>query len=89
MESEFVSAEMRTYTHDEFTHSILLEAETDYGDTLPYLFSCAQSAEGCEMHLDGEEVMYSLEIEDGIVTLVTNDTAFDRVYVSTFQITEP
>lgn len=87
--TDFVSAEMRTYSHEGQTHSILIEAKTDYGDDLPYLFNCTHPAVQCRMEFAQDEYRYLLDIRDGVVTIVTQSTTDDFTNTDTFRIAEP
>jgi hypothetical protein len=87
--TDLVSAEMRTYSHEGQTHSILIEAQTGYGDDLPYLFNCTHPAVQCRMEFAQDEYRYLLDIRDGVVTIVTQGTTDDFTNIDTFRIAEP
>lgn len=87
--TDFVSAEMRTYSYEGQAHSILIEAKTDYGDDLPFLFNCTHPAVQCRMEFAQDEYRYLLDIRDGVVTIVTQSTTDDFTNTDTFRIAEP
>ncbi|WP_373353183.1 hypothetical protein [Pseudoroseicyclus sp. CXY001] len=58
--SGLASAELRIFHYEDFVHSIVLEARTEYGDDLPYLFVCETT---CAMEMKGDLDRYRLTLE--------------------------
>jgi len=85
---EMRSPRMALYSHDGVIHSATLVYTTDYGDTLPYLFSCSIN---CVMDMAGEDYRYSLGIEPGpdaprTVKLITESKSSDFRSVDTLTV---
>ena len=53
----FVTGQLRVYHHEDIVHSAFVEAKTDYGDDLPYVFLCEAN---CTMSPVGDDYKYSL-----------------------------
>jgi len=80
VETGYVSASMAVYNFKGVVHSIFVEAQTDYGDHLPYLFSCGVN---CVMRLPEDGAEYFLVLEPDAqspitvtIKTVSNDQSF-------------
>ena len=78
----------KVYMHNGFIHSAMLEFTTDYGDTLPYLFSCDAN---CVMDMSGDDYRYILGVEPDIsapetVTVVTEAKSDDFRTITTLNV---
>lgn len=79
---------LEVYTYDGFTHSVTLEFTTDYGDTLPYLFSCNVN---CVMDMVGDDYRYILGVTPDIrtpetITLTTESRSDDFRNTTTLNV---
>lgn len=86
-DTDLLESTIRIYTFEEETHSIFVEAPTNWGDTLPYLFDCSDT---CDMLLVyDEEFEYSIDVTYGTVwprlaVMETVSTIDDFEIIDTF-----
>lgn len=88
LQTDFVRGTLHEYHHDGFTHSVFIEAGTDYGDTLPYLFTCPAPSVQCVMALEGDDYRYLLDRGETTVTIVTQSTTDDFTVINVFEVIE-
>jgi len=85
IDTSFVSATMKTYSLDGQVHSVLIEAKTDYGDDLPYVFiACEFPKEDCVSHLVGDTYRYLLQADETQIRLITQSTEDDFETIDVF-----
>ena len=63
---EYIDGRLKLYQYDGYTHSILLEFKTDYGDFLPILFSCESDDGKCVDYRQNVDYRYSVTLKTRI-----------------------
>ena len=87
MKKNLTGAIMSEYQYEGFTHSVLIEVTTDYGDTVPYLFTCQAPSVQCVMDFEGDDYRYLLDVGENTVSIVTQGVD-DYINIDVFEIVQ-